>query len=311
MTRAWINGTLDNYGVTFRASETDVPHLKGMCSMNRSTDPVAEPCDLAAENPTYSVTYNSYPTVNASTVSWTPRTEHIDEEGTTTYYTRSATPTLSAFVADPDGDTVKAVFDVIDESGTVVVNDLPGSEVTNASGGTSTKAVPAGVLTNGTKYTVIAKAQDATVSSRETAPSLPMLIDTTAPQAADVYAPDHPAQLWSGKTTGTFFWDSPAEDVAGYRYGLDTNPPTTYTTDLETSLSITHGAHTLYVRPVDIAGNLGPVRAYPFGVGASATAPGAASGLSESPATTRDGNALVLSETPAFTASAPTQTAAR
>ncbi|OLE27492.1 MAG: hypothetical protein AUG44_10030 [Actinobacteria bacterium 13_1_20CM_3_71_11] len=63
-------------------------------------------------------------------------------------------------------------------------------------------------------------------------------------------------------------------DVASYQYGLDTNPPTTIVNagSVGGSANVTitpstDGVHTLYVRSVDRAGNLSPIKSYGVYVG--------------------------------------------
>lgn len=63
-------------------------------------------------------------------------------------------------------------------------------------------------------------------------------------------------------------------DVASYQYGLDTNPPTTAVNagSIGGSATVTitpasDGVHTLYVRSVDRAGNLSPIKTYTLKVG--------------------------------------------
>src|SRR5207248_2641375 len=73
-------------------------------------------------------------------------------------------------------------------------------------------------------------------------------------------------------TTGTA--PNRVADVASYQYGLDTNPPTTIVNagSVGGSANVTitpstDGVHTLYVRSVDRAGNLSPIKSYGVYVG--------------------------------------------
>ncbi len=256
--------------------------------------------DTVPSEPKLIVNYNSYP--NAPTVvEWSPQTKFTDLDGETTYYSRSATPTLSAEVSDPDGGDVTAVFDVYDGDRRVI-SDLLGKTV--SSGGISTAAVPAGTLSNGTTYRVVSHARDAALTSTTGTSSASFEVDTAAPDAPEVYAPEHAEELRTAATSGMFFWESLAVDVAGYRYGMDVNPPIDYRAaeNEPPTLTTAAGSHTLYVRAVDHAGNLGPVTAYAFGVGATPTAPTAPTGLAMTPLSTMNGTTVTTSRNPTFAA---------
>ncbi|MGX6608539.1 hypothetical protein ACWKSP_41470 [Micromonosporaceae bacterium Da 78-11] len=106
-------------------------------------------------------------------------------------------------------------------------------------------------------------------------------VDTTAPAAATVSSTAYPAGAWSGGAdqAGSFTFGTNS-DFAGFVYGLDENPPITavQASAGAATVSLTpevDGPHTLYVRPRDAAGNVGPVTSYAFNVGQAAlTLPG-------------------------------------
>ncbi|MGR6318180.1 DNRLRE domain-containing protein [Micromonospora soli] len=255
------------------ASETDNFAWKKFNSANAAT-----------HQPTLSVTYNSYPNT-PGTPSHTPGTASAT---TTTGWTTTTTPTLRAVISDPDGGTVKALFDVYTGS-TKVVDHLAGTSVT--SGGTSTAAVPAGKLTNGIQYVVRAWGSDGSLVSPAWSTGYDRFtVDTTPPAAPVVSSATFPENAWTGAAglgaDGKAHWSAhpTSADASILRWVLDGTTftssaavtGTASTVDIALAAPST-GAHTLKVQTVDAAGNVGATTSYSFYYGNGPLSQGLAS----------------------------------
>ncbi|MEV4637543.1 RHS repeat-associated core domain-containing protein [Actinoplanes sp. NPDC049548] len=230
----------------------------------------------SAQVPKSTVTYNSYPVVG--TRSTTPSTACATGSGRP--YIASKTPQLKAKLTDPDGTSMTANFEWSTTAGAGVTS------VTTAkapSGSTFVTTIPANALAENGSYRWRVRGNDGTVASPWSA-YCEFTVDTTAPAAPSVTSTDYPAGQWSGGvgSAGKFTLSaSGTTDVAAYQYGLDVNPPdqsvNTASPGASATVTITPstaGAHTLYVRSRDRAGNLSSVKAYTFSVGGAAiTAP--------------------------------------
>lgn len=225
--------------------------------------------DSSAQVPYASVTYNSYPVVG--TRSTTPSTSCVTGAGRP--YVNSATPALKAVITDGEGSAIKGVFEWYNSAGTKISGATTASA---ASSSTVSTTVPSGAFVNGSTYKWRVAGNDGTVGGAWSS-FCEFTIDTTAPGAAPTASSaTYPAGSSGGAVgaAGTFtFGSNGVTDVAAFLYGLDTNPPTTVVNASAigggASVSITPttgGAHTLFVRSRDRAGNLSAVTSYAFTV---------------------------------------------
>lgn len=254
MVKAWVSGAIPNYGLALRASETDTGAAKSLCSMNQSSAAGAL-CTTAAQNPTLSVTYNSYPADPAS-VQFSDSATYT-EAGTTTQYVRSLTPTTSALAADPDGGQVGVDFDIWDASGTTRVSCCWTGYFPSGSRVSRTSAT----LVNGAGYKLRVRAWDgADWNKANWLPWVPFTVDASAPASPAVSSADYPPGAWSRdhNSTGSFtLAANGSSDVTGYYYGLDDSTPDAYVAtgslggSVAVSLTPAEGKHTLYVQSRD------------------------------------------------------------
>ncbi|WP_144425428.1 polymorphic toxin-type HINT domain-containing protein [Cellulosimicrobium cellulans] len=225
--------------------------------------------DYGSYVPAVTGTYNSKPNVPGAT-GVSPKGSVVS--GTT--WTNTLTPTLTSTVSDPDGDKVRATFQVLNSAGTV----LHQAEVTAASGAAVQYKVPAGVLAENTTYTARVAAYDGRVWNSTWSTSLKFAVDKTAPGAPVVSSTDYPADNeWhkDANQAGTFTFKMAAADssVTGYKWGLDKAPTTLVAVagGAAGTASIkptTVGKHTVQVQTVDRAGNVSAlVSKYTFHVG--------------------------------------------
>ncbi|GAA2509834.1 RHS repeat-associated core domain-containing protein [Winogradskya humida] len=225
-----------------------------------------------AQVPKASITYNSYPVVGArSTV---PATSCAT--GTARPFIASKTPQLKTKITDPEGTAMTASFEWSTTAGTGITTATTAKA---ASGTTFATTIPANALAENGSYRWRVRGYDGTGYSPWSA-YCEFTVDTTVPATPAVASTDYPAGQWSGGpgSAGKFTLSaSGATDVAAYQYGLDVNPPdlsvnaaTLGAAATVTVTPATSGAHTLYVRSRDRAGNLSAVRAYAFSVGGAA-----------------------------------------
>jgi hypothetical protein len=264
-------GTTQAYQVK-AASETDSLGWKKFNSASASSN-----------IPSLSVTYNRRPNT-AGTPTHTPGTSSAT---TTMGWTNTLTPSLKATVTDPYGGSVKALFDVIQGSTNTKIVTVTGSSVT--SGGTSVGTVPSGKLVNGTWYIIRAWGNDGALTSAAWSTGYDRFTpDLTAPGAPTVSSTMFPANQWSNPTYGAdnlahFTAAATVTDASSVQWSLDAQTFTSSKTVTGTTAaditvakaSVTDGAHTLYVRNLDPAGNAGAVTSFVFyaGTGVSLTAP--------------------------------------
>lgn len=218
-------------------------------------------------NPSMSVTYNSYPA--------TPTSPQTSPAATCTYgagrpYLNTTTPTLKANVSDPDGGTLKGAFELWHTGGAQIGAQNYSASV--SSGAQAGWAVPAGNLVNGATYSWRTRGYDGTDYSSYP-PFCEFTVDTTAPNAPVVSSSTWPERSWSTPTTGTLNWSDASTDVASYSYWLDTATSRTTvpasTTSVAYSTALVAGEHTLHVQAKDRAGNLSQYD-YNFGIGSGA-----------------------------------------
>jgi len=259
--RAADSGKSRGYMGIRATSETDTNAFKQFYSRNAANSALV---------PFANVTYNSYPVIGA--LSTTPASACVS--GANRPYINSVTPALKAVITDGESSPVKGVFEWYVQGG-AKIGGVTTSAV--ASGSTVTTTVPAGAFTNGNNYSWRVQGNDGTVNGTWSN-ACEFTIDTTAPTTAPTASsPTYPQNSTGGAVgvDGTFtFGAAGVTDAAAFLYGLDTNPPTTAVnattlggSATTTITPTTAGAHTVYVRSRDRAGNLSPITSYAFTVG--------------------------------------------
>ncbi|WP_436700278.1 DNRLRE domain-containing protein [Nocardioides sp. BYT-33-1] len=165
--QAWAGGAA-NHGVQVRAdSESSATGYRQYRSLENGD---------SAKLPTLTITYTPAPEPNQPPATPAQLNATPGAHG----WVRSATPTLSAVVSDPEGGPVAAVFEIVE--GADVVWTGTSDEV--ASGGTASVQVPACVLAEGTAYVVTATARDEAGDLSAEPTALWLVVDTVAPTAA-------------------------------------------------------------------------------------------------------------------------------
>jgi hypothetical protein len=161
-------------------SESDHNGWKKFNSMN-----------AAANVPYAVVTFNSAPSVTSR--STTPSTQCVSGSGRP--FVNTATPTLAAQVADPEGSPVTATFEWWTTGGGLIGSTTTGSQ---ASGSSFTATVPAGVFVNGGTYSWRVRGSDGS-STGTFSLFCEFTVDTTAPAAAPgVSSAALPNNTWTG-----------------------------------------------------------------------------------------------------------------
>ncbi|GAA2617539.1 hypothetical protein GCM10010436_21270 [Paractinoplanes durhamensis] len=227
-----------------------------------------------SNNPYVTISYTGYAVVTSKGT----LPAAVCATGSSRPYVNTSTPTLRVRVGDPEGYTVRPEIEWDTVAGVKIGSAQP--QPANASGSLFGTVVPAGAFSNGTSYSWKARGFDGTVWGPWSS-ACEFTVDTTIPAAAPTVASTtYPAGQWAGgaNTTGTFtFGAAGVTDAAAYDYGLDTTPPTNSISPSAlggtASVSITpttDGAHILYVRSRDRAGNVSPTTQYAFSVGSAA-----------------------------------------
>jgi hypothetical protein len=226
------------------------------------------------------VTYNSYPNK--------PDTLTIDGKacGTGTAKVRVSTlgghnPVLKARLSDPDtADHLIGKFTWTTTSGSATA-----SQSNIANGQYAQVTASAATFADNTTYSYTVLANDGRDNSKASSGPCEFTVDSSAPAVAPTvvssdgrYALPHcdGGAGWCdgvGKTGGFTFGAADVTDVSGFLYGW-TNPPVTRVDAAATGGTATvqltpaqAGLTDLYVRSVDLVGNLSPVRDYRFFVG--------------------------------------------
>jgi RHS repeat-associated protein len=260
--RLWAYGTNPQLGLRVMATnETYNATYRRYRSANYTDD--------VSIRPHINFSYNTFPaTAGTPVVTTSP--------ASSAGYSRSATPTLSAKVSDPDGSNVRAQFEVFNSAGTRV---WVGSSPYVASGGTATLKVGT-ALADGL-YTARALTFDGTnntTNSSGTAliysPTKSFTVDTTAP-SVNITASGFTNGQWTvtPPPSSTSTLDG-SPDAASIVYTIDGGIPTTKVPNASGDYSFawlpTVGSHTLTAWAADRAGNTGTPRSFNFGVGAPA-----------------------------------------
>lgn len=261
MVKRWADGTLANEGVRFMADvPSDRSYEKRFCSMNVDTSTTY--CGTSTQVPYLKVTYDGPPT--------TPNTFSIVSATTSgsTLYTSTATPEFTVPVTDPEGQTVRARFQV--RQGSTVVVDLYSPYV--ASGSTVVKKSSS--LSDGT-YTVRALTYDSAGNYSAWTSDKTFVVDTTAPSAPTVACNGgiSSGQWYTTRPVGTTACTvtTSGSDVAGYDWKLNnkTQPVVTGsgTRNLGTFTVPVNGTLGITATARDVAGNVSSITEFGFGTG--------------------------------------------
>lgn len=263
LARAWADGTNTIRDLQVTSSETSSYGWKEFTSV-----------DNASGIPRVYVTYRAYPGTPSR-----PVLSPVVGTGQTGLWTSTVTPTLASTISSSTGNDVQGRFQIYTGASTLVWEAL-GETV--ASGGTSSVAVPAGVLYEGVEYTVRVYGVSGGAVSKAWSDSIQFQVDTTAPGAAIVTSVTYPADgLPHGApgVAGQFTFSPPAgtADVVKYVYFTDeqTTPVTVAATGTPASATVTvtpagGGTRSLSVSAYDRAGNPAPATTYTYKVGQAA-----------------------------------------
>jgi RHS repeat-associated protein len=219
------------------------------------------------------VNYNSKPQVVARQT--VPST--VCTTGSGRPFINTKTPQLKAQITDAEGSQVTAKFEWWVTNGSLIGSLTQGPA---ASGSWQAVTVPAGAFGEGGTYSWRVQGYDGSVWGPWSS-WCEFRVDTIAPSVGpEVSSADYPEGEWAGGagTPGDFtFTSGGVADVVSYRYGLNQNPPTSTVSAASLGGSatvsitpLTNLPQTLYVRSVDRAGNLSPIRSYQFNVGSGA-----------------------------------------
>jgi RHS repeat-associated protein len=252
--RGWVGGTTSRFGLRVRGNpESSVYTWRRYRSGNYTAN-----SDL---RPHINITYNQKPS--------TPAAPTVDP--LTSGLSKSLTPLLAAKVADPDGGTVRAKFEVFEGSTSVWswTQASPGS----SSGSSVSTRVPSGKLVDGHSYTVKASAYDGRLwSSASAATSLK--VDVTAPTTT-VTASGFANGEWKTErpSSNTFTFNGPT-DTKSFSVVRDGGAATTLTPNSSGDATLSwlpaNGSHSLKVTATDNAGNTYTPAEFKFGLGAAA-----------------------------------------
>ncbi|WP_406030281.1 DNRLRE domain-containing protein [Nocardioides sp. NBC_00163] len=258
MVQAWASGT-KNYGLRLMAVNEDVNSSWRRYRSANFTD-----TSLA---PTLSVTYNSYPgTAGTPVVS----------PGTAPYAT-SLTPKVCFTVSDTDaGAKLRGSVEVYagsTASGTALWS-WTATDANAVSTGTNVcPTIAAGKLTNGSTYTVRARAFDGTDWSKSYSASKTFTVDTAKPNVT-VTASSFTNGQWrtDRPASNTFNFNGPT-DTKSFSVVRDGGAATMLTANSSGDASLSwvpaNGSHMLKVTATDKAGNTYTPDDFTFGVGSA------------------------------------------
>lgn len=259
MVTGWHDG-FPNYGLRIKAvDETSSNTWRRYRSANYTTN--------TSLHPKLVVTYNSYPGTAGTPVA---------SPGTAPYVT-SVTPKVCFTVSDPDaGAKLRGSLEVYagsTASGTAVWSWTAATTDAVSTNSNVCATIPSGKLTNGSTYTVRARAYDGTDWSKSYSASKTFTVDTTKPTAA-ITATGFTNGTWTTQApaSNTFTFNGPT-DTKSFSVVKDNGAATTLTANTSGDATLswlpTNGAHTLKVTPTDKAGNVGATATFSFGVGAA------------------------------------------
>ncbi|MGW2018467.1 DNRLRE domain-containing protein [Streptomyces sp. NPDC001927] len=267
LARAWAANAHDLNSLGIRATdEKDSYAWKRFHSRNAATNV-----------PVLSVTYNNPPGAPTA-VALSPFSYNTFNKRT---YATSVTPIFSAKVADSDGGTVQAQFEVtadpaFNDAGTYSWTGTSGAV---ASGGTAALALPETKKLGSFGYRVRARAYDGSAYGAWTG-HVPFRVNTAKPAAPQINCAGHPQDTWtdtSGEISCTLTTTS--TDGRGFLWGLDdpntpqqvNDPAGTDGKPQTVKINPNKGWHVLHARTVDSAGLLSGVTAHQFGRGTKPT----------------------------------------
>ncbi|WP_182378297.1 DNRLRE domain-containing protein [Nocardioides sp. WS12] len=253
--KSWVGGA-DNYGVQLAAVTLNNASYRKYRSLENGDN---------AKSPKLTVTISQPPA--------TP-TGLIATPGLYGNFITSKTPTLSSVITDPDGGQVKGYYEIKQGSTSVWSDTTPAV----ASGGTTTIAVPAGNLTEGSTYTISAWGEDDVNVRSATPATKTVTVDTIAPTVT-ITSSHFTNGTWTTTMPGsdTITLNGSA-DTAGFYFNLDGQTSAAGANssgDKVTTYTPTPGWHVYEVTPVDKAGNYGTPVTFSYGTGTAAfTTPG-------------------------------------
>ncbi|MCX6398299.1 MAG: DNRLRE domain-containing protein [Propionibacteriales bacterium] len=181
----------------------------------------------------------------------------------------SKTPTLSSVITDPDGGQVKGYYEI--KQGSTLV--WSGTSPAVPSGGTTTVAVPAGNLTEGTTYTISAWGEDDVNVRSSTPATKTVTVDTVAPTMT-ISSPQFTNGAWTSTVPSSATMTlNGAADTGGFYFkynGVTTPLGANSSGDRDVVYTPVAGWHVVEVTPVDKAGNYGTPVTFSYGTGTAA-----------------------------------------
>ncbi|MFF5303294.1 DNRLRE domain-containing protein [Streptomyces sp. NPDC013161] len=264
--QAWADGST-NYGLmVYGTSESDSTTWRRWRSANYTTSGYA---------PKLTVTYNSYATTSALSLSPSTVNAYNGKRYVTTY-----TPTLSAKVTDADGSTVKGQFEITNDpsySGETTYS-YTGTSASVASGGTAKLTIPSASQLAGAHLRMRVRGYDGTDYGLWSS-YIYFVPNVAKPSAPTISCDPYTADTWTAAASSgaTCTLDTSSTDGMGYYWGLDDSsvPGRVYDTadgnggdPLAITIKPGEDWHKLYAKTVDSGGNLSSTAtAYTFGVG--------------------------------------------
>jgi RHS repeat-associated protein len=273
LVQAWADGSGKTRGLGLRAtSETDEYGWKRFNSTNASSG-----------KPTITVSYNSYPdkpgtsSIKSGQYAWYPSKGDPDAR----LYVKTKLPEFSNVVTDPDGGTVRGVFDVLQGS-TLIWDTKTGTSVASGSYSSFTPGSGATPLTEGASYTSRVWAHDGSLRSKTSKSPFVFTVDTTKPATPSITATGYTNGQWKDTkpSSNTFTFKSTSTDTVRFEYRLDESATWSTLTASGTTPTATYpwnpasGSHKITVRAVDKAAWTSTESTFTFGSGGAAlTAP--------------------------------------
>lgn len=258
----WADNPTQNFGVRLiAADETSNNTWKRYRSANYIDG------TTAPEEPTFVVTYNSYPST-PSGVSFATGESVKDAAGK--LWVRKTNPQFRSTVTDPDGGNVKAEFDM---SGSATLTKAAGTSVASKSVSTYTPT-----LVDGGTYTVKAWANDGTLRSKAAGTATTFTVNSSAPGVPIITSSaGYTDGMWKGTkpASNTFTFSSSTDtNIFQYQTNNDAWKNLTATTGKATLSWNPVGSNVLRVKAIDLATNTSTVKTFTFGSGpVSMTAP--------------------------------------